>query len=87
MTLGHFTKKDNDNSQEKLRIACPIQRLTRSLHLALTCITFTVSKFITFSVKVFTFMVGITFSVNMCYIYFSSDTTSWNRINYEIWLR
>ena len=51
--MGHLTKKRPTIAMKKLRIPCPIQRLTRLLHLALSCITFTVDKFITFSVKMY----------------------------------
>ena len=44
-------KRRYENRLLKLRSSCHIQRMTRLLHLALKCITFTVGHFTTFSVK------------------------------------
>ena len=69
--VDKLTKKDRENAKKKkkatttnipmkiacvrLRSPCLIQRVTWLLYLALSCITFTVGQFITFSVKMYYF--------------------------------
>ena len=74
-----------ENRLLKLSSSCHIQWMTQLLHLALKCITFMVGQFILhlalncvtlrlakllhLALNFIAFMVGITFSINLCYIY------------------